>query len=395
MAVNIVMPKLGLTMKEGRLEKWFKKQGDRVKKGEEIAEISTDKITNTVLSPADGILGKIIAAEGSVVPVSDIIGVIYEEGEKVEEQLFQGAGKSEKQNVEEVKAESFVKATPVAKKLAKEHNIDISGIIGTGPGGRITEEDVKEKIEELQKKAESEKPSCNEAPKRKADAEVKRVPMDAMRRTISERMKLSWNSAPHVTENIKVDVTELLEWKDKLTKLTGHKFTMTDFIAKACIDAIKKTPTVNWSIDGDYIIQNKAINLGIAVAIENGLIVPNIKDAGEKTLLQISEAIKELGSRARENALMPEEITGGTFTITNLGMYGIESFTPIINPPESAILGVNAIRQEPAVKDGSICARSIMILSLSFDHRLIDGASAAVFLSDMKKILENPELLVL
>ncbi|MCR4429960.1 MAG: 2-oxo acid dehydrogenase subunit E2 [Tepidanaerobacteraceae bacterium] len=393
MAVNILMPKLGLTMKEGRVEKWFKKQGDPVKKDEEIAEISTDKITNTVSSPANGILGRIIAAEGDVVAVSEIIGIIYEEGEKIEEQ-HHPAEKSDESG-EKAAEQAFVKATPVAKKLAKEHGIDISSIIGTGPGGRITEEDVKKKIDEQKRLEETEKPMCEKAAERKDDAQTKRVPMDAMRRTISERMKMSWSSAPHVTENIKVDVTELLGWKDRLSGLTGHKFTVTDFIAKACVEALKKVPALNWSIEGDSIIQNGTINLGIAVAVENGLMVPNIKDAGAKTLLDISREIKDLGSRARENSLLPEEISGGTFTITNLGMYGIYSFTPIINPPESAILGVNAISQEPAVKDGSICIRSVMILSLSFDHRLIDGATAAAFLSEIKKMLENPELFAL
>ncbi|ADL08749.1 catalytic domain of components of various dehydrogenase complexes [Thermosediminibacter oceani DSM 16646] len=401
MAVYIVMPKLGLTMKEGTLTKWLKKVGDKVSKGEEVAEVSTEKITNVVESPADGIVGKILVSEGAVVPVATPIGIILAEGEKLPVEDEAGPANTSPSTVAvqadrletpavEKNQEKFIKATPLARKIAKENNVDLSLIAGTGPGGRITEEDVRKYIEnKLNVKKDS--PAVVE----EDTGSVKKVPMDNMRRVIAERMKNSWNSAPHVTENIKVDVTELVKFREELNKFADEKFTYTDLIAKACVLAIKRNPVINWSIEGEYIIQHEKINLGIAVALENGLIVPVIKDAGSKSLTEISKMIKDLSARARENRLSPEEIKDGTFTITNLGMYGIDSFTPIINPPESAILGVNTIYKEPAVVEDSISIRQVMMLSLSFDHRLIDGATAAKFLMDLKRILENPVMLAL
>lgn len=379
MAVYIVMPKLGLTMKEGTLVKWLKKEGDRVAKGDEVAEISTEKITNVVESPADGILEKILVNEGQVVPVATPIGIIV----PVQNDWVETP-------VEEDKQDKFIKATPLARKIAKEHDVDLSLINGTGSGGRITEKDVRKYIENKMN-VEKEKPAIVGENMEAA----KKVLMDNMRRVIAERMKSSWNSAPHVTENIKVDVTELVKFREELNKFADNKFTFTDLIAKACVLAIKQNPVINWSIEGEYIIQHEKINLGIAVSIENGLIVPVIKDAGSKSLTEISKMIKDLSVRARENRLSPEEIKDGTFTITNLGMYGVDSFTPIINPPESAILGVNTIYKEPGVVGDSISIRQVMMLSLSFDHRLIDGAMAAKFLMDLKRILENPAMLAL
>lgn len=382
MPVNVVMPKLGLTMKEGRVDRWLKKVGDIVKKGEEIVEVSTDKIANVVESPNDGILAKILVNEGEIVPVATPIGIITAEGEKLEE-----VEKSE---------EKFIKATPVAKKLAKENNIDLSLITGTGPGGRITEEDVKKFISEQKVKTEEEGPKKEVAViEGQALEKVERMPMDNIRKTISQRMKKSWSEIPHVTEDIKVDVTELVNLRENLNHISDNKFTYTDLIAKACVIAIKKNPVVNWSIEGEYIIKNSSINLGIAVALDNGLIVPVVKEADKKSLLELSKNIKELSERARNNKLTPDEIIGSTFTITNLGMYEIDSFTPIINPPESAILGVNKIYKEPVVLDNNIVIRHIMKLSLSFDHRLIDGATAAKFLLDLKKTLENPVSLLI
>jgi pyruvate dehydrogenase E2 component (dihydrolipoamide acetyltransferase) len=382
MPVNVVMPKLGLTMKEGRVDRWLKKVGDIVKKGEEIVEVSTDKITNVVESPNDGILAKILVNEGEIVPVATPIGIITAEGEKLEE-----VEKSE---------EKFIKATPVAKRLAKENNIDLSLITGTGPGGRITEEDVKKFISEQKVKTEEEGPKKEVAVIEGQTLEkVERMPMDNIRKTISQRMKKSWSEIPHVTEDIKVDVTELVNLRENLNHISDNKFTYTDLIAKACVIAIKKNPVVNWSIEGEYIIKNSSINLGIAVALDNGLIVPVVKEADKKSLLELSKNIKELSERARNNKLTPDEIIGSTFTITNLGMYEIDSFTPIINPPESAILGVNKIYKEPVVLDNNIVIRHIMKLSLSFDHRLIDGATAAKFLLDLKKTLENPVSLLI
>ncbi|KUJ91038.1 MAG: hypothetical protein XD37_0759 [Thermoanaerobacter thermocopriae] len=382
MPVNVVMPKLGLTMKEGRVDRWLKKVGDIVKKGEEIVEVSTDKITNVVESPNDGILAKILVNEGEIVPVATPIGIITAEGEKLEE-----VEKSE---------EKFIKATPVAKRLAKENNIDLSLITGTGPGGRITEEDVKKFISEQKVKTEEEGPKKEVAViEGQALEKVERMPMDNIRKTISQRMKKSWSEIPHVTEDIKVDVTELVNLRENLNHISDNKFTYTDLIAKACVIAIKKNPVVNWSIEGEYIIKNSSINLGIAVALDNGLIVPVVKEADKKSLLELSKNIKELSERARNNKLTPDEIIGSTFTITNLGMYEIDSFTPIINPPESAILGVNKIYKEPVVLDNNIVIRHIMKLSLSFDHRLIDGATAAKFLLDLKKTLENPVSLLI
>jgi pyruvate dehydrogenase E2 component (dihydrolipoamide acetyltransferase) len=288
----------------------------------------------------------------------------------------------------------FIKATPIAKKLAEENNLDLSLVTGTGPGGRITEEDVKKYIEGRNAaKEEKIKKLVNETEHKAEEAE--RVRMDPMRRIIAQRMKKSWTDSPHVTENIKVDVTDLVSFREKLNKTANMKITFTDIFAKACTIIIKKHPILNWSLDGEYIVKNNSINLGIAVALENGLIVPVVKDVDKKSITQISQEIKDLSARAREGKLKPDEVIGGTFTITNLGMYEIDSFTPIINPPESAILGVNKIYKEPVVVDDNIVIRYTMILSLSFDHRLIDGATAARFLFDLKQLLENPAMFAL
>jgi pyruvate dehydrogenase E2 component (dihydrolipoamide acetyltransferase) len=391
MAVNIVMPKLGLTMTKGTLNKWLKKEGDKVKKGEAVAEISSEKIPNIVECPADGIIGKIVVKEGEVVPVATPIGILLSEGEKLEEI---SVSNEEKASVRAPLDAGFIKATPIAKKLAEENNLDLSLVTGTGPGGRITEEDVKKYIEGRNAaKEEKIKKLVNETEHKAEEAE--RVRMDPMRRIIAQRMKKSWTDSPHVTENIKVDVTDLVSFREKLNKTANMKITFTDIFAKACTIIIKKHPILNWSLDGEYIVKNNSINLGIAVALENGLIVPVVKDVDKKSITQISQEIKDLSARAREGKLKPDEVIGGTFTITNLGMYEIDSFTPIINPPESAILGVNKIYKEPVVVDDNIVIRYTMILSLSFDHRLIDGATAARFLFDLKQLLENPAMFAL
>lgn len=380
MAVNVVMPKLGLTMTKGTLNKWLIKVGDKVKKGDAVAEISSEKITNVVESPADGILGTILVKEGEEVPVATPIGIIIAEGEKLEEAA--------------PTSESFIKATPIAKKLAKENGIDLSKVTGTGPGGRITEEDVKNYIESKTGGIKEEIKKI-EAAETVEVPEAEKIPMDTMRKIIAERMKLSWTQSPHVTENIKVDATEMVDFRAKINMSEEIKITFTDIIVKACAIAIKKHPNMNWSTDGEFIIKNKNINIGVAVALENGLIVPVVREADKKSLKEISDCIKDLSARARENKLKPEETIGGTFTITNLGMYEIDSFTPIINPPESAILGVNRIYKEPAVINDNIVIRQNMILSLSFDHRIIDGATAAKFLLYLKQVLENPAILAL
>ncbi|GAQ25924.1 dihydrolipoamide acetyltransferase family protein [Tepidanaerobacter syntrophicus] len=381
MAVNVVMPKLGLTMTKGTLNKWLIKVGDKVKKGDAVAEISSEKITNVVEAPADGILGKILVNEGEEVPVATPIGIIISEGEKLDE-IPKAAAKEEAVTPP---SEGFIKATPIAKKLAKENGLDLSQIQGTGPGGRITEEDVKNYMA-----------SKTAGTKEKEEkAEVEKIPMDNMRKIIAQRMKQSWTQAPHVTENIKIDATEMVDFRSKLNMNEKIKITFTDIIVKACAIAIKKYPNINWSTDGEFIIKNKNINIGVAVALENGLIVPVVRDVDKKSLKEISDCIKDLSIRARENRLQPDETIGGTFTVTNLGMYEIDSFTPIINPPESAILGVNRIYQEPAVINDNITIRQSMTLSLSFDHRIIDGAAAAKFLLYLKQVLENPATLAL
>lgn len=384
----IVMPKLGLTMEYGTVTKWIKKEGEVIKKGDAIAEITTDKITNVVEAYSDGILGKILVKEGENANVGEPIAILIKEGEKLDSIDTEKGEKQESFDSRKTEKGDRIKASPVAKKIAAEFNIDLSLVTGTGPGGRITKEDVENYVNTKKEKEEpSEKTQENKA---KIQREAKRIKLTGVRKVIAERMVQSVREIPHVTEHIRVSVDKLYSLKDELTTSLEIKLTFTDLIAKIVVKSIKEFPLINTTLQNDEIIYLNDINLGIAVATEKGLIVPVVKNAGDIKFLELVNIIKELTSKAKDSKLSLDDLEGGTFTITNLGMFNIDSFTPIIFPGQTAILGVNTIYEELRYRDEEIVTEKVMKLSLSFDHRVIDGADAAKFLSILKRNFENP-----
>lgn len=394
MATEVLMPKLGLTMTEGTVVNWLKNEGDQVEKGEELVEILTEKITNVVEAPASGILKKILVGPGETAKVSEPIGIIAAPGEEVEIEApaapAESAAPAKEVAAEAAKPAKKVKASPAAKKLAEEHGIALEDIEGTGPGGRITREDV---LKAVESKAAAPAPAAPAA--EAAKVEDKRVPLAGMRKVIADRMAESFRTAPHVTVDMEVDMSQAAAFRKALNEVAPEKVSFTDIIVKIVARALEDFPVVNASLQGEEIVYNGQVNVGVAVALEDGLIVPVVKNANKLGIAAISQQVKELAAKAREGKLSPDEYKGGTFTISNLGMFGVDSFTPIINPPESAILGVNRIQKKPVVVNDEIVVRPMMNLSLSFDHRLIDGAVAAQFLQRVKALLENPALVLL
>ncbi|MCR4441511.1 MAG: dihydrolipoamide acetyltransferase family protein [Peptococcaceae bacterium] len=376
---EIRMPKMGLTMTTGTVVKWHKKEGDPVKKGEEILDISTEKITNTVEAPADGVLIKIIAPEGTELPIGGLLGLIGSPGEKAGEEISGG--------IKEAGGGERIKITPAAAKLAREMGVDCTLLAGTGPGGRITREDVEKAAAQVR----SVQAPSEGGDKKPVSGEF--IPYTGMRKAIGDNMSRSWATAPKVTHHVSVDVSRLLELRKMINEDLDEmsRVSITDLLIKIAAKALEMKPSINVSLEGGSIKLFKDINIGVAVALENGLVVPVVKNAGKKSLLQVSAKVRELAQKARENRLSLEEMSGGTFTITNLGAYGsVDFFTPIINQPESAILGVGRVVQAPAVIEGQVVPRPMMGLSLAFDHRVIDGAPAAEFLAVLIKMIERP-----
>ncbi len=363
MAVKIVMPKLSLTMKSGAVIKWYKKEGDKVEKGEPIVEVLTEKVTYDIEAPASGVLRKIFAKEGEEVPVNGLLAIITMPDEPLPE--------IEEEKVKEVVKERIL-ASPAAKRLAREYGIDLSQIVGTGPQGRIVEADVRRYIEEKMEY----KPKVREV-----------IPLVGIRKVSAERVALSIKNAPHCTLGMEVDMSEASKLKE------SFEVSYTDIIVKAVALALKEHRMLNSTLKDGEIKVFEDINIGVAIATPQGLVVPVVKNADKKSLSEISSEIKTLTQKAREGKLEKEDFSGGTFTVTNLGMYGVEFFTPIINPPEAAILGVGKITKKPVADGEEVKIKPMMTLSLSFDHRIVDGAPAAEFLQKIKEILENPTLL--
>lgn len=407
MAEALVMPKLGLSMTEGTIVNWLRKEGDNVKKGDGLVEIETEKITNTVEAQIDGVLLKIIAQVGDVYPIAETIAYIGELGEKLPDAAGNNTGSLEAEPVVETRQEEKavpaavagrerIKIAPVAKVLAEKLNIDYTKIAGTGPGGRIIKEDILKYSESLEnvtvvpEKAET-VPSAGET-NQGTLAEI--IPYAGMRKAIGTNMSISWNLAPQVTHHVQVDVTPLLDLRQTLNsnlKAGQVKLSVTDMLTKIVAKALTKHPIMNNTLTGDKIKLLKDVNMGIAVSLNNGLIVPVVKNADKKDVFTISKDIKELSGKARSKGLQESEMTGSTFTISNVGSSGsVDFFTPIINQPESAILGVCRTQKTPVVINDEIVIRSMMGLSLTFDHRVIDGSPAAEFLATIISLLENP-----
>lgn len=409
MAFEVKMPQLGLTMEEGTVTKWVKQEGDAVKAGEVILEITTDKLTSEVESEHDGILLKIVAQEGEDVPVKGLLAYIGEAGEQVGDAPapVPAVPAAEPVPVQAAPAAAAgnsggrVRISPLARKTAMKLGVDYNGIKGTGPMGRIVQKDIIAAAETAKTAPAAAVPA---APKPTVQAtgsielmegdEVEKL--SGMRKVVAERMTKSAQEIPVVTQNVKIDVTDLMAFRKKVNSELGVKYSLNDYILKAVAKALKQNRHILVSIDGDKIIKRAHVNIGMAVALDDGLIVPVIKDADKMGLDEISRTARDLAERARTNRLGMDEYKGSTFSISNLGMFGVETFDPIINQPDSGILGVCAVQDELVMDDEkNISRRQFMRISFTFDHRLIDGATAAKFELAVRELLENPMQILL
>ncbi len=458
MATEIVMPKWGLTMKEGKVTRWFKSEGQTVSKGEALFEVETSKITNVVESPVDGVLFQILVLAGETVPVQTVVAVVAEPGEAVEKRTrgaMAGPGEAgEPAAAKEAPSRGgekkrFVPASPIARRLAKEWGIDLSRVPGTGPGGRITEKDVRKVKEEGASAIKASPKAVALAEKMGIDlagvegsgpggrilkvdvlraanpqyqpqsgggtavaatasqpgarAEEKGrppavIPMSGMRKVIADNMMASLHQSAQLTVFVEADITATKAFIDKLRDQHAGgevpRVSYTSVIAFAVCRALRRHPLLNSHLMGDEIRLRDEVNLGIAVALDDGLIVPNIKDAGSMSLVELTGAIRQAVVKARNNQLSMDEIQGGTFTISNVSALGVDGFTPILNPPETGILGVGRAMEKAAVVDGQIAIRTLMTLSLTFDHRVVDGAPAMRFLRTLADLLEDPVMML-
>ncbi|MCP8967397.1 dihydrolipoamide acetyltransferase family protein [Ectobacillus ponti] len=400
MAVEMVMPKLGMAMKEGTVSIWHKQAGDTVTKGEPVASINSEKIEMELEAPADGVLLDIIVSEGQGVPPGTVICYIGQAGEQVAAPKQKqpaaaeaAAAVAEVQREQEAPAPLSVrqkaKISPVARKMAEEANLDISKITGTGPGGRITKEDVQKAMEE----------AAAPAAAQPAAEEVRRTPVTGMRQVIARRMQESLQTSAQLTLTTKADVTDLLALQRQIAEpAQAHrdaKLTVTDFIARAVVLSLQQHKEMNSAYINQEIHVFDSVHLGVAVALEKGLVVPVIRNAQDSTLVDLSKQMKEAALRARQGQLGTDEMTGSTFTISNLGAYDVEHFTPILNAPETGILGVGSAYDAPVYKGEELQRRTLLPLSLTFDHRVLDGAPAAAFLRTVKLHLETPVLMLL
>ena len=439
------------TMTKGKIGKWLVKEGDTVTEGQPLLEIETDKVVHEQESPTDGVIAQILAEEGTNVPVNALLAVIGAPGEEVprveadtamaqqepeQEEPVQSAqpkatpspttvapkaSPAARQLAEKLAidltevtasgpggrilegdvqryidlrgplptAAARLKASPLARRLAKEHGVNLSAIVGSGPDGRVVRDDV------LQAASAAPEIPVVETPALQQATEV--IPMEGIRGIIAERMSLSVQTNASVTLHTEVDATAFVELRGMLNdKLQAREvnITYTDLLVKVVANALREHPRLNATLTDDGIHLLQEINIGVAVALEDGLVVPVIRTADKERLSDISTQVKDFAERARSNQLTPGELQGGTFTITNLGNFGIDAFTPIINPPESAILGVGRILKKPVVHEDEIVVRSMLTLSLTFDHRVIDGAPAAQFLQTVSNYIQDPYLLL-
>ena len=424
MPIEITMPKLSDTMTDGTLVKWLKKENAKIKPGDVIAEVETDKATQELEAFEPGTVARIVAKEGEKIPVGGLIVVLAKPEEDVAAVAKAAGGKSSSSAAAAPQAPAAatpaatpapvpapaaapapapapapsadasrpVRSSPLARKIAADKGIDIQSLQGTGPDGRIIKRDV------LAAGTASARPATSAAAKSALPAapvaaklEARTIPLNNMRQTIARRLLQAKQTVPHFYVSIDVVMDALLELRKAANEqLAPTKLTVTDFIARAVASSVAQVPAVNASFTETAIIQHGSVNLGIAVAIEDGLVVPVIRDAQNKGIRQMSEEIKQLAQLARSRKLKADQMTGSTITISNLGMYGIREFQAIINPPEAAILAIGGTEARPIVKNGQVVPAQVMTISLSADHRVIDGALGAEFLSKLKTVLENP-----
>ena len=427
---QVIMPKMGDAMEAGTLGRWLKSEGDKVEIGDVLAEIETDKATMELPAEDAGILQEIIASEGDDVPVGEAIAVIVGEGEeapprreaKQAEDATHGDGEDQapvatatKVEAPEEKegkapadkeggpspaersADGSVRASPIVRRLAGEHKIDLSGIQGTGPAGRIVERDLRAALTDGGPVEERPADSTTASPAPTGAPGTELKPLSRMQRVVGERMLQSWQQAPHHYATVEVHVDDLLALRQQLNaglEEDGIKLSINDFVMKGCAVALRKFPKLNslWTSEG--IEWHATVDLAMAVALEDGLITPVIKDVANKTLSGISIAAKELASRAREGKLEPHEYQGGTFTVSNMGMYGVESFTAIVNPPSVAIVAVSSLIRRPGFDaEDNVVPQNTMKLTIGSDHRVVNGAENALYLAELKRVLQRPTLL--
>lgn len=437
MSVNIEMPKLSDTMTEGTLIKWHKKVGDTVEIGDILAEIETDKATMEMEAFDEGVITEILIQEGGKAPIGGVLAVLDGDDASpapapaAEKPAEAPAPAEKKQQKEQQKPETAatsapqaceggrVKASPLARKVAGELGVDLSAVTGSGPAGRIVKEDVEKASSAPAPKAPSQAATAaaklSEAVKARATAAPtsppaapiqpvtkegdERVELSSMRKIIASRLLTSKTTIPHFYLHVEVDAAPLMALRkqvnDQAEKTHGNKYSVNDFILKATINAAEAVPAINASFAGDHIVKFKHVGLSVAIAVEDGLVTPVIREAETKSLLAISRAVKDFAARAKERKLKPDEFDGGTITVSNLGAWGIDSFAAIVNPPQAAILAVGAAIEKPVVKNGQIVPGLRMNIGLSADHRVVDGAVAATFLAEVRKLIENPALMLL
>ena len=434
MAVDVIMPQMGESIFEGTITKWLKKPGDKVERDEPLFEISTDKVDAEIPSPASGVLKEIKVGEGQTVPIQTIVAVIdadgaggaaapkaeapkaaaVEEMEKKKEEAERAVAKAEAPapapaagapSLPVRPAGERIRSSPLVRRLAREHGIDLSLVRGTAPGGRISKKDIQAAIEG--KRTGAAPPTAAGAPGAVPHAALETAvpreriyfgsfevqPMSVMRQRIAEHMVLSKRVAPHVYSIDEADMTRIAVLREKtkgeFEKRFETKLTFMPFFVRACVEALRTFPAVNASVDGTNVVLHKEVNIGIAVALDWGLIVPVVKDAEEKNFIGLQRTMNDLAERARSKKLKPEEVQESTFSITNPGVFGGLTGLPIINQPNVAILGIGAIQKRPVVINDAIAVRSMVYLSLSYDHRVVDGAVSHQFLAKVKSYLEN------
>ena len=433
MAEVIFMPRMSDTMTEGNIVGWLKKEGDKVEPGDTLAEVETDKATMELDSPAEGVILHIAVKEGAV-PINAVIAVIGKQGEDWQAAIAAAGGAfnstpdaapaAESSAAPATAApasapaapapapsaeESRAKASPLAKSMAKETGVNLAQVPGSGDQGRIVKRDVEAFIES-QKSAPAPAPAAPAAPSAPAtpaapvaqapavtpfyfgggEGNFEERPVSMMRKTIARRLGESKFTAPHFYLTMEINMDKTVQMRERLNEVAPVKISFNDFVIKACTAALRQHPAVNSSWLGDKIRTNHDIHIGVAVAVDEGLLVPVIRHADMKTMSQINAEVKAMAIKAKDRKLQPEEMQGNTFTISNLGMFDIEEFTAIINPPDSCILAVGSIIQKPIVKNGEIVVGNMMRVTLSCDHRVVDGATGAKFLQTLKGVLEDP-----
>jgi pyruvate dehydrogenase E2 component (dihydrolipoamide acetyltransferase) len=436
MATKVHMEALSPTMEEGQVVQWLKSEGDTVKSGDVLAEIETDKATMELVARGDGVLRKITVKEGETAPVGEVIAMIAAEDEDLGDDDAPDArdasddedasadapdGKAEEDKEEEdaetpkAKKESGdakkadgdesgedeptgdggrIKASPVARRLASEEGVELAGIEGSGPGGRIIKRDVEEAVKAGPAEKAAAPAAAAAVSARPGDGpDSEKVPLSQMRKTIAKRLVESIGPIPHFFLTIDVDMSRAVEARARINRdleRDGVKISYNDIVLKATAMALARHPECNAHWGGDHVVRFNRVHLGVAVAIEDGLITPVIRDADRKGMAAISAEVRELAGRAREKKLKPEEYTGATFSVSNLGMFGIEQFTAVINPPEAGILAVGAMEERAVVVDGELDIQPRMKITMSCDHRVIDGALGSQFLQTLRRILEEP-----